>query len=59
MHDRPYLNGTVGPEIVSSMTRICTEVKKVVRESMSVGIQVLSGMLLFIERSLPKLCYYL
>ena len=42
MHDIPYLRGAVGPEIVSGMTRICSEVKRVVG-SMPVGVQVLTG----------------
>ena len=50
MNDVPYLNGSVGSEIVSTMTRICTEVKKVIG-TMSLGVQVLSGQYSY--------CYYL
>jgi membrane complex biogenesis BtpA family protein len=42
MHDRPYLNGSVGPEVVSTMATVCTELK---REFPSVpfGVQILAG----------------
>ncbi len=41
MHDRPYLNRTVGPEIVSAMTIISCEIKK--RIPLPIGIQILAG----------------
>lgn len=41
MHDRPYLNRKAGPEIVSSMTAIAVELRKVVK--MPLGIQILAG----------------
>ncbi|MAT81999.1 MAG: phosphorybosylanthranilate isomerase [Phycisphaerae bacterium] len=41
MHDLPYLNRNVGPEIVSGMTRICTVIRSAVE--CPVGIQVLAG----------------
>ncbi|MFO0646978.1 MAG: BtpA/SgcQ family protein [Polyangiales bacterium] len=41
MHDRPYLNGAVGPEIVASMTAIAREVRRAV--SLPLGIQVLAA----------------
>jgi membrane complex biogenesis BtpA family protein len=41
MHDRPYLKGTVGPEIVAAMTRVCTEVRRAV--SVPLGVQVLAA----------------
>lgn len=42
MHDLPYLNRQVGPEITAAMSVICTEIK---REAPLIpcGIQVLSG----------------
>jgi predicted TIM-barrel enzyme len=45
MHDRPYLNGSVGPEVVSTMATVCTELK---REFPSVpfGVQILAGLLI-------------
>jgi len=41
MHDLPYLNRTVGPEIVSAMTRISTVIRSAVE--CPIGIQVLAG----------------
>lgn len=41
MHDRPYQNKQVGPEVVASMTAVCAEVKRVVKRPL--GIQVLAG----------------
>lgn len=41
MHDRPYLRGGVGPEIVACMAAVCAEVCKLV--TLPVGIQVLAG----------------
>ncbi len=41
MHDIPYLRGTVGPEIVSAMTLIGSEVKA--ESGLAVGIQILAG----------------
>lgn len=41
MHDRPYLNREVGPEIVASMTAVATEIRKAV--TMPLGIQILAG----------------
>ncbi len=40
-HDRPYLKGTVGPEITAAMTVIAREVKREV--ALPLGIQVLAG----------------
>lgn len=42
MHDIPYLNGSVGPEIVSAMTIIGKEVKEIAGEK-KVGIQILAA----------------
>lgn len=42
MHDLPYLRRSVGPEVVSAMTVVCREVKKVVG-GLPVGVQILSG----------------
>lgn len=41
MHDRPYLNRQAGPEIVASLTRICTEIRKTTDSPL--GLQVLAG----------------
>ena len=41
MHDRPYLNRTVGPEIVAAMTRVVTVIRSAV--ACPIGIQVLAG----------------
>ena len=42
MHDLPYLNREVGPEIIAMMTRAALQVKATVG-SMPVGIQLLAG----------------
>lgn len=41
MHDRPYVKGAVGPEIVAAMTAIGREVKREV--PLPLGVQVLAG----------------
>jgi uncharacterized protein len=41
MHDRPYLAGSVGPEIVASMTAIAREIVREVR--LPLGVQVLAA----------------
>lgn len=41
MHDIPYLNRHVGPEIVSALTRVASEVRAVC--DLPMGIQVLAG----------------
>jgi hypothetical protein len=41
MHDRPYLKGVVGPEIVAAMTAVAREVKRAT--SLPLGIQILAG----------------
>lgn len=41
MHDVPYLNRTVGPEIVASMTAVCAAVRAAV--ALPLGVQVLAG----------------
>lgn len=41
MHDRPYLNGQVGPEVVATMAIACHEVKRAV--ALPIGIQILAG----------------
>lgn len=41
MHDVPYLNRHVGPEIVAAMTAVCTAVRDSV--SLPMGVQVLAG----------------
>ena len=42
MHDIPYMNRSVGPEIISSMTLISHEVKNIAK-TIPCGIQILSG----------------
>ena len=41
MHDRPYLKGTVGPEITAAMTAVGHEVRRA--SELPVGVQVLAG----------------
>ncbi len=41
MHDRPYLNRIVGPEIVSAMTAIAVELRR--KMNLPLGIQILAG----------------
>jgi uncharacterized protein len=41
MHDRPYLNGAVGPEVVATMTAIAREVRREV--TLPLGVQVLAA----------------
>lgn len=41
MHDRPYLNREVGPEIVAAMTAVATKLRQVI--SLPLGIQILAG----------------
>lgn len=41
MHDRPYMNGTVGPEVVAGMTAVAREVRREV--GLPLGIQVLAA----------------
>lgn len=42
MHDLPYRRNSVEPEIVASMTRVCSEIKRVVK-GIPMGIQILAG----------------
>ena len=41
MHDRPYLNRSVGPEIVASMTAVAVALRR--KLHIPVGIQILAG----------------
>ena len=41
MHDRPYLRGGVGPEIVAAMTAIACAIKRDV--ALPLGVQILAG----------------
>ena len=41
MHDVPYLNRQVGPEIVAAMTAICAAVRQAV--ALPLGVQILAG----------------
>jgi membrane complex biogenesis BtpA family protein len=41
MHDRPYLNGSVGPEVVATMAVVCAEVRRVTK--LPIGLQILAG----------------
>lgn len=41
MHDVPYLNRMVGPEIIAALTRVCTEVRGV--SDLPMGLQILAG----------------
>jgi membrane complex biogenesis BtpA family protein len=40
-HDRPYLNGSAGPEIVAAMTAIGIEVRRAA--ALPLGVQILAG----------------
>ncbi len=42
MHDTPYLNKKLGPEIVSAMAVVCAEVKKIL-SNVPCGVQILAG----------------
>ena len=42
MHDTPYLNGGLGPEVTACMTRVTSEVRKAV-PGLALGVQILSG----------------
>ncbi|NQT61723.1 MAG: BtpA/SgcQ family protein [Candidatus Marinimicrobia bacterium] len=41
MHDVPYLNREVGPEIIATLTRICSDVRAVT--DLPLGLQILAG----------------
>ena len=41
MHDRPYLNRNVGPEVVSAMTAVAVELRHNI--NLPLGIQILAG----------------
>lgn len=41
MHDTPYLNGEVGPEIVAAMTAVGCGVRNAIR--LPIGVQILAG----------------
>lgn len=44
MHDIPYVRQKdLSPEIVTMMTRICSEVRKIVPQNIGCGIQILAG----------------
>lgn len=44
MHDIPYIQSKyMGPEVTASMTRICTEVRKILPSKIKCGVQVLAG----------------
>ncbi|XP_076756369.1 uncharacterized protein F13E9.13, mitochondrial [Xylocopa sonorina] len=44
MHDVPYVRpNNLTPEITSMMTRICTEIKKVLPDNIPCGVQILAG----------------
>lgn len=41
MHDVPYVQSKhFGPEITATMSRICTELKKIIPKNKPIGIQV-------------------
>ena len=41
MHDLPYLNRSVGPEIVATMACVCREVRREI--GLPIGVQILAG----------------
>ncbi|GAB4272699.1 MAG: BtpA/SgcQ family protein [Candidatus Rifleibacteriota bacterium] len=43
MHDRPYLKGKVGPEIIAGMTRVAYEIRKKTGPKFPIGVQILAG----------------
>ncbi|KAL1456328.1 hypothetical protein WDU94_001067 [Cyamophila willieti] len=44
MHDIPYvLESDSGPEVTAMMTRVCSEVRKLLHSTMPVGVQILAG----------------
>ncbi|RZC35007.1 F13E9.13, mitochondrial, partial [Asbolus verrucosus] len=44
MHDVPYIQSKhFNPEIVATMTRICTEIKRIVPKNLPCGVQVLAA----------------
>ena len=42
MHDTPYLNGGLGAEVTACMTRVTSEVRRVI-PGLALGVQILSG----------------
>lgn len=45
MFDRPYIkHDDAGPEITATMTRVCSEVRRVVPERIPCGVQILAGL---------------
>ncbi|KAG7207871.1 hypothetical protein KM043_009468 [Ampulex compressa] len=42
MHDIPYVKHSL-PEVTAMMTKVCTEVKRILPESIPCGIQILAG----------------
>jgi len=43
MHDVPYVKAPAGPEIISAMTRICSDVKQCLPSKIPCGIQILAA----------------
>ena len=43
MHDRPYLNRQVGPEVVAAMSAVLAAVRRAVGPAMPLGVQILAG----------------
>ena len=56
MHDVPYLNGGLGPEVTACMTRVTAEVRRQV-PGLALGVQILSGELYSII-IIPDRCRY-
>lgn len=57
MHDIPYVSTKkTSPEVVSTMTRICTSVKRLVPEQVPCGLQV-GLVIFFFQRLLPRIGY--
>ena len=42
MHDVPYMRGVAGPEVTACMARIACEVRRVIGDAMTLGVQILS-----------------
>ncbi|XP_036141448.1 uncharacterized protein F13E9.13, mitochondrial isoform X2 [Monomorium pharaonis] len=44
MHDVPYIKQKdISPEIITMMTRICTEVRRITPQNIACGVQILAG----------------
>ena len=49
MHDVPYVRPPAPLELVSTMTRVCSEVRRVLGDSLVMGVQLLAGKFIHYE----------